>query len=189
MGTLDNQSRRQGSYGVMQEKLRSEVLEYLSSHTTMAIATCGGEAPWAAAVFYVNHGFVFYYLSDPHSLHSRNLASNPSVAATIQGDYRDWREIKGVQLQGRAEKVTDRRENEEAERLYLAKYPFVNQWLLSLARKSGAVPGLRSLAGNPGEVVRRLGSAVFYKVVANRVLFVDNSRGFGYREELAVVSH
>ena len=61
-------------------------------------ATRGPEGPWAAAVFYANTGFALYFLSSPTSRHGRNIGGNAKAAATIQEDYSDWREIKGIQL-------------------------------------------------------------------------------------------
>lgn len=158
-----------------QDRLRQRILDYLKRHNTMTLATCGNGSPWAAAVFYVNLDFVFYFLSDPTSTHCTHLASNPMVALAIHEDYRDWRLIQGLQIRGSAERVTSRRETAEAWRLYLAKYPFVSG-LFGMARQG------------PAELSRRLGSVTFYRVASNQVLFIDNSQGFGHRQELVLPS-
>ena len=59
----------------------------------MTLATQGPAGPWAAAVFYANNGFNLYFVSSPASRHSRNLAGQPAVTATVHEDYLDWREI------------------------------------------------------------------------------------------------
>lgn len=166
------------------DRLRTQVLDYLQRHNTMTIATCAGREPWAAAVFYVNDGFLLYFLSDPGSDHCRQLTDNPTVALTIHEDYRDWREIKGLQIRGVAELLADEAEIREAWRLYLAKYPFVADWQRRLAHLPG-VAGLLELAGAAG-AARRLDAVRFYRVRALRVLYTDNARGFGHREELLV---
>jgi len=89
----------------MSDELRQQVLTYLQSHNTMTLATVGSDGPWAAGLFYVNDGFDLYWLSDPDTQHSRNIAHNPHVAVTIHEDYRDWRIIQGIQMEGAAEQV------------------------------------------------------------------------------------
>lgn len=154
-----------------EDDLRVRILDYLKRHNTVTIATCVEGSPWAAAVFYVNRGFVFYFLSDPKSTHCAHLVSNPSVALAIHEDYRDWHQIQGLQIQGTAERVLSAKEKAEAWSSYLSKYPFVSE-LFGLAKLG------------PAETSRRLVSVKFYRVTATRVLFTDNSRGFGHREEM-----
>lgn len=148
----------------------------------MSIATCQRDAPWAAAAFYVNRGFVFYFLSDPGTTHCRQIEANPRVALTIHEDYRDWREIKGFQIEGLAERVWDEGEIGEAWRLYVGKFPFVRELLPTGYPGEAGPPG--SDGKNAGEVERRLGSVRFFKVTATRVVYTDNARGFGHREEI-----
>ena len=78
--------------------LQRELLEYLQEHYVMTIASCHENVPWAAAVFYASDDFVLYFLSNPNSRHGTNLAGNSQVSAAIHEDYRDWREIRGIQL-------------------------------------------------------------------------------------------
>lgn len=155
------------------EDLRETVLEYLKEHNTMTLATAADCSPWAAAVFYVNEGFTLYFLSEPQSRHSRNAALNPAVAVTIHEDYPDWRQIKGVQMEGRVERVTSRKEKAKAMAAYVGKYPFVAEMLLS----SGALFKL---------VSRKARGVKWYRFAPTRVLFTDNERGFGHREEVAL---
>jgi uncharacterized protein YhbP (UPF0306 family) len=85
-------------------ELRPRLLAFLHHHDTMSLATIGpaGE-PQAAAVFYAAaSGLDLYFLSDPQSRHGRNLAREPRVAATIQADGQNWREITGLQIEGTA---------------------------------------------------------------------------------------
>ena len=85
--------------------VRDRALAYLESHNVMTLATRGEEGLWAAAVFYVTEGFTFYFLSSPSTRHGRAIAAEPRVAATVQEDYGDWAEIKGVQLEGEAQRI------------------------------------------------------------------------------------
>ncbi len=166
--------------------LRSEVLEFLAAHSAMTLATCAEDIPWAAAVYYVNRDFVFYFLSDPRSRHGAQIAANPTVALTVYDEAGDWREIRGVQASGRAELLPEDGEAEEAWSLYLAKYPFVEKWHLAVARTPLVRGALGRLGGPTGEMARRIGSVRFYRVVADRVLYTDNSAGFGNRREIVM---
>ena len=80
--------------------------DYLERHHVMTLATCSADGPWAAAVFYVQRSAPpCIFLSSPSSRHCRNLAQDPRCAATIQEDYSDWTQIKGIQLEGRRHRV------------------------------------------------------------------------------------
>lgn len=137
--------------------------QYLEGHRVVTLATDGPLGLWAAAVFYATDGWRLIFLSADHTRHSRNLAANPRVAATIQEDYRDWPEIKGIQMEGTAEKLAG------AERL------------AAIARYLGRYNFLRSAGG---EVREALDKVSWYRLSPERLYFIDNSRGFGHRDEI-----
>lgn len=146
--------------------MRERVLEYLQAHHVVTLATFGDAKPWAAAVFYVNEGFTMYWLSAPTSRHSFELARNPQVAATVQEDCSDWSKIKGVQMEGMAAEIS-RDEVKSVRTLYEDKYPLI---------------GNPSRA--PASIVAALAKARWYKLVPERLWFIDNSVTFGHREQL-----
>ena len=150
----------------MQKGLRERVQTYLREHHVMTLACHGAEGVWAAAVFYANDGYTIYFLSSPGSRHCRNLAANPRASATVHEDYADWREIKGVQMEGIAS-VLAGEEEETARRLYGAKFPVVGK-----------------LAQAPAAIVKALAKVRWYKLIPDRLYFIDNSTGFGQREEI-----
>jgi uncharacterized protein len=146
--------------------LYQRVTAYLRAHHVMTLATCGSEGLWAAAVFYVDDGHHLFFLSSPTSRHCRNLASSPRVSATIQKDYVDWPEIKGVQLEGFATGIRGK-EQQRARRLYGAKFPVI-----------------RGLARAPVALAKAMDKVRWYKVVPERLYFIDNSAGFGHRDKI-----
>ena len=150
----------------MNYSLREKTLAYLQNHNIMTLATSGSEGLWAAAVFYVNDGFIFYFLSAPTTRHSQNIAAQPEVAATIQEDYKDWPEIKGVQLEGKARRIKGE-EQAEAVARYGRKFPVVG-----------------NLAKAPAEIAKAMSKIAWYKVVPERLYFIDNSLGLGHRDEV-----
>ncbi len=152
----------------MEAALGTRVLDYLKARSVATLATSGSDGPWAAAVFFVNRGFTLYFLSSAASRHCQNLARNPRVAASAQEDTADWRKIKGVQLEGTASEITGE-ERSEALRLYSEKFPLV---------------GLLSTA--PAAIVDAMARVRWYKVVPERLYFIDNSAGFGHRDQVAL---
>jgi uncharacterized protein len=150
----------------MEDRPGGRATRYLQQHHVVSLATSGSDGPWAAAVFYVSDGLTLYFLSSPTSRHCQNIAQDPHVAGTIQEDYADWAEIKGVQLEGMAINISGEDEA-RARRLYGEKYPLV---------------GMISQA--PSAIVEALARVRWYQLVPQRVYFIDNSVGFGHRDEL-----
>lgn len=146
--------------------LRERVLDYLRGHHVMTIATLGESGPWAAAVFYVNDGFKLYFLSAPSTRHCANIAADARIAATIQEDYADWPAIKGIQLEGTARELQGT-EADAARRLYGTKFPVVGD-----------------PASAPAAIAAAMAKIRWYQVEPDRLWFVDNSAGFGHRDEL-----
>lgn len=150
----------------MIKELHRRVQGYLREHHVATLATGCNDDLWAAAVFYANDGPTLYFLSAPTSRHCLGLAQNPRVAVTIQEDYADWLEIKGVQIEGVASELSGA-EEEKARRLYGQKFPVVGK-----------------LAQAPAAIVKALAKVRWYKVVPQRLYFIDNSVSLGHREEV-----
>ena len=166
----------QGEGLVDNSKLKETVLKYLQEHYTMTVATTGSEAPWAAAVFYANDGFTLYFLSDPESRHSKNIARNPVVSITVNEDYHDWRKIRGIQMEGQAELVDSEEELAKAVAAYVAKYSFTAAYLKLMSSPFPRIAGyldkllsrLPRVSGLPTTFAAR-----FYRVAPARVRFID----------------
>lgn len=172
------------------QNLRRAVLDYLETHNTMTLAAAEGDTPWAAALFYANDGLTLYFLSATSSRHSEFLVKNPKVAITVNEDYHDWKKIKGIQMEGRAELVKSEAEKARAVEVYVKKYPFVHTYLrlmmspfpkvMTLLEKiAKKLPLVPAVAAGPTE---------FYRVKPVRVWFIDNERGLGHRQELPLES-
>ena len=150
---------------------RQKALTYLQNHNVMTLATTGPEGVWAAAVFYVNHHFTLYFLSAPTTRHSQNIAARPGVAATIQEDYKEWPQIKGIQLEGQAYQI------EGAEKT------------AAIARYGAKFSIIGNLSKAPADIVKAMSKISWYKVKPERLYFIDNSLGLGHRDEVPVISN
>ena len=174
---------------VASSKIKETVLKYLEEHYTMTIATANDETPWAASVFYASDGFTLYFLSDPESRHSKDIAENPMVAVTVNEDYHDWRKIKGIQIEGKAEVVTTEDEMARAVATYVDKYSFTAAYLKVMSSPFPKIVGyldkllsrLPFVPGLPTTFTHR-----FYKVTPTKVRFIDNEKSFSHHEEFLV---
>ena len=166
------------------EPLRQHILDYLAAHNVMTIASCDRNIPWAAAVFYASDEFDLYFFSNPKSRHGGNMAANSIVSAAIHEDYRDWRAIRGIQLEGRAERLRSLQLQARFWEVYLGKFPFVKQFF-SGAGQTGAkqTDTIRDL------LTAKLAGVRLYRIVPHAVYFIDNSKGFGHREKLDLSAH
>lgn len=151
---------------LMSTRLPQAAADYLAGHHVMTLATHGADGPWAAAVFYVHAGESLFFLSSPGSRHCRNLEADPRCAATIQEDYADWPQIKGIQIEGRVSELRGEVET-RARQLYAEKFPIVGR-----------------LASAPAAIVKALAKVRWYRLQPDRFHFIDNSRGFGHRDEI-----
>lgn len=152
----------------MRPGLPPAVADYLAAHHVMTLATQGAQGPWAAAVFYACDGASLIFLSAPKTRHCLNLAQDARCAATIQEDYSDWSLIKGIQLEGRVHELKGEEER-RAQHIYGDKYSIVGP-----------------LAKAPPAIVKALARVHWYRLVPERLHFIDNSKGFGHREEIQI---
>ena len=144
--------------------LPETVAQYLGQHHVMTLATQGAEGPWAAAVFYVRDGDDLVFLSSPSTRHCRDLALQPRCAATIQSDAQDWRSIQGIQIEGSVSELHGD-ERSRAQQLYAERFPFIR-------------PG-----SAPAAIVTALARVRWYRLRIARLHFIDNSQGFGKRQQ------
>jgi uncharacterized protein len=155
------------------EELESIVKDYMDSFTTMTLACCSEEKPWASAVFYARHEFELFFFSSLESHHSRSFARNPRAAAAIHGDYRGWKDIKGLQMEGGVERVKGVAAKAGATASYLKRYPFAKEFL---SDPKGISPTVVTK-------MTKIGLHVFRPVL---IRYVNNEAGFGTRWELSI---
>ena len=130
----------------------------------MTLATAGADgAPHTASVYFAagdgDAGHRLYFFSSADSQHARDLATNPRAALTLSPLVEGWRDIYGMQLRGEVRPVPAGPEWERAYQLYLARFPFA--------------------AGLKAEIARN----ILYVFTPQWLRLVDNSRGFGFKEE------
>lgn len=160
-----------GGAGAPEGALAHKILAYLQSHHTMSLATAAGGVPHAASLFYVNIGFELFFVSSPESRHALELSGNPEVSATINEDYANWMEIKGIQLEGEAVCLGGLASNARIVAAYIRKFPNVADFFLAPAKLGGSI-------------ARKVAKVRFYRISPRRFYYIENATGFGKREEL-----
>lgn len=100
----------------------TDLQNYLQrSGTVLQLATVHDGKPWVATVYFmVDDDLQVYWLSWPERRHSREIAENTQVAATVV--IKTNRPAIGVQLEGAATVVTDASEVQRVMERYVAKY-------------------------------------------------------------------
>lgn len=148
----------------MDQDWLSKLAGFFAQCVSMTVATTSPHgSPRAADVYFVSDtNLDLYFYSDPGSRHGRNISRDPHVAVTIRSESMDWREIKGVQIQGAAARVDDPAERDKAWQLMCKKFPFYQSFT---------------------DVVAHL---EIYRVTPQWIRWIDNSQSFGYKEEFTL---
>ena len=95
-------------------------------------------------------------------MHSLNLAQTPHAAATVYRRVESWREIRGVQVHGPVNKVTEPERRSALVKAYCERF------------KLGRV------------VHMHIRISTLYCMKPEFIRYIDNARGFGYRFELTL---
>ena len=143
--------------------------DLINSQNTMTLATAIGDSAWAAPVYYVYEHGAFYFFSDPESRHIQEGLTAGDSSAAIHAPSSEWRDIRGVQMSGKIERVPVGREAASAFGAYLKKYPFCKEFF-----SPGSVMNLETFSGRF--------KARLYKFVPDQVYYQDNRIKFGHRE-------
>ncbi|MCP4681989.1 MAG: pyridoxamine 5'-phosphate oxidase [Desulfobacterales bacterium] len=153
------------------KELENTILAYMESHHTASLATEKDGIPHAATVFFINIGFDLYFFSSSTSRHGDNFSHNPTVSATINEDYSEWRSIKGIQMEGLVENIGGILKNPRISKEYIKKFPGVADFLLSPKKLGEAI-------------AKKVAGVDFYRLRPSKIYFLNNELGFGHRDEL-----
>jgi uncharacterized protein YhbP (UPF0306 family) len=138
----------------------SPIRALLAETSTLTLSTIDPDGtPRATPVFFAfDDQATLIFLSDRDTPHCRNLERQPAVAAALYPEVSEWRELRGLQIKGRASTFPTS-EQEAALAVFADRFPFV-----------------RDLE----EVVSQ---SEVYRLRPSWVRLVDNRQGFGYKRE------
>jgi len=151
------------------EKAALQARDLINNQNTMTLATSAGKSAWAAPVYYAYEHGAFYFFSDPESRHIREGLPAGESSASIHAPSTGWRDIRGIQMSGRIERIPLGREAASAFGAYLKKYPFCKEFF-----SPGRVLNLESFSARF--------KAKLYKFIPKQMYYQDNAIQFGHRE-------
>lgn len=140
------------------------VRQYFKSHNVLCLATTKDNQPWVSPVFYATGKAGLIFLSAPHTRHCKNIAENANVSASIQREYIDWNEIKGLQIEGNVVLVSEDCKPQVIE-CYSAKFP---------------VTGDKA----PPAIANALDKIQWFQLNISKLFYIDNAQGLGHREQI-----
>jgi uncharacterized protein YhbP (UPF0306 family) len=151
--------------------LKSLTERLLTEQSTLTLATAQADAPWAAAVYYVNRGFTLYFFSDPASRHVQESLTSGQASGAISVPASTWKEIRGVQASGTISLVPPGMESIQSLRAYLKKYPFTKEFFDSNEEL------------NLSAIMNRF-KVRLYRFEPSLLYYLDNHIRFGFRERV-----
>lgn len=112
-----------GSYQSMKKKIKSLIEEYLDKARLMQVATSKNSHPWACSVYFAyDDALNLYWLSQPLRRHSQEIRANEKVAGTIVLPHTPGDDVRGLQFQGVAKELTQKKYIEHAMKFYAKRY-------------------------------------------------------------------
>lgn len=146
------------------EQTKSRIKAFLADHTTLTLATIAANGqPQAAPLFFAEmEDLSLVFISEQKVRHSQNIGAEHRVAAAVYADGQPWQSIRGIQLEGTCTALSGE-DAQQARAAYLAKFTFIAESEF---------------------LTQMLDKATFYKILPAWVRLIDNSQGFGHKEEI-----
>ncbi|MCK5311716.1 MAG: hypothetical protein KAJ62_06380 [Desulfobacteraceae bacterium] len=149
---------------------RKSAFTLASMMRVLTLATYLKQETWAAPVYYVFSNRNFYFFSNPDSRHIKEAlysqGSENKVAASVFSDDTDFKNIKGLQMQGKIVKVENKKD------AVLRAMEYINKYKINYKKEDIL------------EFFRKKYKARLYQFFPETVYYMDNSQKFGSREKL-----
>lgn len=104
-------------------KLRKLIEDYLKKAKLMQVATSKDNRPWACSVYFAyDNSLNLYWISLPSTRHSREIKDNNRVAGAIVLPHKSGDKVRGLQFEGTAKELTEKKEIKGAVKYYAERY-------------------------------------------------------------------
>jgi hypothetical protein len=135
----------------------------LQCETTLALATVNEQGePCVAPLFYiVDDELSLFWFSSPRSLHGRNLKRAHRASAAVYRRAESWKRIRGVQLRGAVTVITEKTRRTALIEAYCKRFKLGAAFRIAISR------------------------CKLYELRPDFFRYIDNSRGFGHKFEVA----
>lgn len=105
------------------EQIRKLIEEYLDKARLMQVATFKNNQPWACSVYFAfDEQLNLIWLSKPSRRHSQEIRANEKVAGTIVLPHTPGDDVRGLQFQGTAKELTDKKDITSNMKHYAMRY-------------------------------------------------------------------
>lgn len=149
----------------MDQPTREFVLDIIDKARDLTLATVRPDGyPQATTVSYAHDGLTLFVGVGRDSQKAQNIRQNNKVSLTINTDYHDWNQIKGLSMSGIAEIVSDPEQIRQAEDCMLKRFPQLGEWAATDQAKE----------------------MLFLKIEPQMVSVLDYEKGFGHTELVTV---
>jgi|SRR5579885_103016 len=99
--------------------IKKLIKEYLQEAKLMQLATSVNNQPWVCSVWFAaDEDLTIYWFSSTIRRHSKELLKNPKVAAAIVLPHTPQDKPRGLQLQGVAELLKQKKDIQKAQSVY-----------------------------------------------------------------------
>lgn len=107
------------------DSLPKEIKTFIKEHHVMTLATLSSGIPYCSNLFYafISEKQTLVFTSALTTEHAKNMLQNSSVAASVVVETKVVGKVRGVQLQGIAERVTEN-SMREVKMAYLKRFPY-----------------------------------------------------------------
>jgi len=145
----------------MSEELKQTIEAFLTGHNYLNLATASPDGkPLAHTVAYVNIGPVVYFGTGGSARKSKNIKANPAVAYTVDDDDFGVKTQQFLQMEGKAEILTNKEEAGKIQGMFLAKFPQFKD-------------------------MPEMADSIMIKIVPKSCLFSDFAKGFAHNDIVA----
>ncbi len=148
----------------------NSIFEYVDSKSVMCLSTAGGFNSSlqlrSTPVFFARRDKSFYFISVAKTVHAANILQNHNISAAITDNYKNYKDIKGVQIFGRCDEIERLPDIARAALIYFSKFSDLKSFMQPEVLKSALDIG-------------------WYELRAEKLIYTDNSVRFGYKEEIS----
>jgi uncharacterized protein len=148
-----------------------DALDLIRSESVLTLATCDGIGPWSAPVYFVCLEGGFYFFSSPHSRHIQQAMRSGKASASLFCQADSWQTIRGIQMKGSMDRISDPALSMKVISAYLKRFPFTRDFF----------PAIRK--PDPKTFFDRF-KAKLFAFRPTEVYYVDNRHGFGSRQKI-----
>lgn len=105
------------------ETIRKHIEGYLHEARLMQVATARDNQPWACSVYFAyDDKLNLYWISKQTRRHSQEILKNNKVAGTIVLSHTPGDKVHGLQFQGTAQELNEKKDAETAMKYYGSRY-------------------------------------------------------------------